>query len=208
MRLQINPFRNCRNTKEIAKTSVTPLKDKKNKAIKFSTACSWVDPIKPRMHIVSDCASACAALDRILASYNEAGIEDVVLLTQGVLDYSFIAEKLSKDESNPMHTAYYYKFSGRRYPVTTCIKFKGLEADAIVLLDLKKDSFTERKGLEFYVGASRAKLRLDMICRLDENEYAEVVQSLDSNAPIKNDPARMRRILGSTFSCEIETEHH
>lgn len=39
---------NCRNTKEIARTSVTPLRDKKNKAIKPVTAFSWFEPVKPK----------------------------------------------------------------------------------------------------------------------------------------------------------------
>ena len=91
---------------------------------------------------------------------------------------------------------YIYECDGQKYRVSTCIKFKGLEADAIVLIDLDKNSFMGKKGMEFYVGTSRAKIRLDLICQLSPEEYYDVVHDLDPNAPKKNEEERMRRILG------------
>ena len=92
--------------------------------------------------------------------------------------------------------------------VTTCIRFKGLEADAIIMLDLYNKSFSGKKGLEFYVGSSRAKLRLDMICELTTEDYYQVVHELDENAPFKEDPDRMRKILGNTFAADVVIENH
>ena len=61
---------NCRNTKEIAKTSVTPLKDNKNRAIKPKTACSWFEPVRPVMHLVG---GEKKAVKKIYACMKEAG---------------------------------------------------------------------------------------------------------------------------------------
>ena len=57
--------------------------------------------------------------------------------------------------------------------------------------------------MRFYVGASRAKQRLDLICKLTEEEYYDVVHDLDPDAPERKDPDRMRKVLGNTFSVEV-----
>ena len=192
---------NCRNTKEIARTSTTTLREKKNKAIKPTVAYSWYEPVKPTMHLVNDDDEALAKLNSILEKYEKDEINDVVILTEGRIDYSLIADKLTeKDDSG----FYYYKYNGKKYRFATCIKFKGLEADAIILTDLKKSSFEGKWGMEFYVGASRAKMRLDLICQLDESDYYDVVHALDPNAPHKNNVEKMRKILANTFLVDVE----
>ena len=198
--------RNCRNTKEIAKTSVTPLKDKKRRAIKPITACVWFKPVKPIMHIVQNQEDEIASLNKVLEKYKENEIKDVVILTQGTIDFSCIAHLL-EDEGRISEDGYnYYKYNGKKYRVSTCIKFKGLEADAIVMIDLKKESFVGKKGLQFYVGSSRAKIRLDLLCNIAPTDYYYVVHELDPNAPKRNNAERMRKILGSTFSADVVLE--
>lgn len=192
---------NCRNTKEIAKTSTTTLRDKKNKAIKPTVACSWYEPVKPIMHLVNNDNEAIIKLNVILDKYEKEEIQDIVILTEGRVDYSIIADKLADRDNSGF---YYYKYNGKRYRFTTCIKFKGLEADAIILMDLNKTSFEGRRGMEFYVGTSRAKMRLDLICQLDEADYYDVVHNLDPNAPRKNNTEKMRKILANTFSVDVE----
>lgn len=196
---------NCRNTKEIARTSVTPLKDKKNKAIKPVTAFSWFEPIRPRMHLIENKSQYVDVLEQTLKSYKAEEIKDIVILTPGRIDYSAISDRIDVSEGYGSKQ-FYFKYDGHKYPVSTCIRFKGLEADAVIMIDLNKQSFFGKKGLEFYVGSSRAKLRLDMICELNEDDYYNVVHELDSNAPRKNDPNRMRKILGSTFSADVVVE--
>lgn len=196
---------NCRNTKEIAKTSVTPLKEKKRKAINPITACTWFTPTKPVMHLVEDDDVAIETLHKILRKYEEEDIKDIVILTPGTIDYCCLADELEQDAySNSGYCTYSY--DGRKYKVTTCIKYKGLEADAIIMLDLNKQSFTGKKGLEFYVGSSRAKIRLDLICDIVPEAYGEVIHELDSNAPLKGDAERMRKILGNILSVDVEVE--
>ena len=157
------------------------------------------------MHLIADNSRFIDILEETIRTYKENGIKDIVILTPGRIDYSAIAERI--EESDGYGTKkFFFKFDGHKYPVSTCIRFKGLEADAIVMIDLNKQSFLGKKGLEFYVGASRAKLRLDMICELSADDYYDVVHELDSNAPRKNDPNRMRRVLGNTFSADVVVE--
>ena len=190
---------NCRNTKEIAKTSVTPLKDKKNKAIKTITSCSWDEPVVPTIHLINEKERAIDIINAILQKLSAEGLKDIVILTSKSLDYSAISDQIYKDDkSNAI-----YELDGIEYKVTTCKRFKGLEADAVIYIDLNKDSFVGRQGLEFYVGASRAKLQLEMICQLGEDDYNEVVKELDENAPVNNNAQRMRKIIGSIFSANV-----
>jgi len=194
---------NCRNTKEIAQTSVTPLRDNRKRAIKVKTACAWDEPILPVMHLTESKKRSIAELYAVLDKYCELGVKDVVILTAGKLDYSMIADQLETDGSdNDQYCFLPYK--GNNFMVTTCIKYKGLEADAIVLIDLNKDSFFGYNGMLFYVGSSRAKKYLDFVASISPTEYAAIVSELDSNAPLRKEPEKMRKILGEVFSSTIQ----
>lgn len=195
--------RNCRNTKEIARTSVTPLRDKKNKAVKANVSCSWEEPIKPVIHMVEENSVVRRTLDQTLAKFEELEVKDVIILTPGTFGHSAICSDL-RFSADPKDGYAYYMHGDIEYKVTTCIRFKGLEADAIVMIDLNKDSFIGEKGLEFYVGTSRAKHFLDLICSISTCEYYEVAHSLDPNAPKRDDPVRMKRILADIFAATIE----
>lgn len=194
---------NCRNTKEIARTSVTPLKDTKNRAIKPKTACTWFEPVRPVMHLVESKSKAVKALNEILEKHREANTKDIVILTPGIIEYCCIADKLTQGTEDD--AGYYlYDYKGVSYRVTTCIKFKGLEAHAIIMIDLNKNSFTGFEGLEFYVGTSRAKHYLDLVAQIASSDYRVVISALDPDAPIKNDHEKMRKVLGSMFSADVE----
>ena len=89
--------RNCRNTKEIAKTSVTPLRDFKNRMVKYQTACSWEEPI---------------------------GVHDVVLLTTKTAFTSSLSDLIGFDAKEERYT---YTCEDKKYPITTCKNLKGLK---------------------------------------------------------------------------------
>ena len=73
--------------------------------------------------------------------------------------------------------------NGRDILFTTSKKFKGLEAEAIIIIDFDdkvlEDNFKKRN---FYVASSRAKQRLDIVC-VSENEelknLADKIYNLD-----------------------------
>lgn len=130
-------------------------------------------------------------------------MKDVIILTPGIFEYSAIHDDM-RFSADPQDGYAYYQHGEVEYKVTTCIRFKGLEAEAIVMIDLNKDSFVGQKGLEFYVGTSRAKHFLDLICEVESTDYYDVAHSLDPNAPKRDDPIRMKRILADIFAASIE----
>lgn len=196
---------NCRNTREIASTSVTPLHDKKNRRVSVETASYWGNPLPPTLHLLPEQSQQLPALHRVLDTLIAQKIEDVTILTTQTFDYTALNPYL--EESPQSVSIRFYPYRGRKYPVTTCIRFKGLESDAVILMDLRQDSFDGRSGLAFYVGASRAKYRLDLLLTLPEGEYHSLAQKLDPNIPNRSrTPERMRRQLGTIFSATVVTE--
>ena len=64
------------------------------------------------------------------------------------------------------------------YPFTTYRKFKGLDAAAIVLVDVGKDAFAgNHDALPFYEGASRARQKLVVFAEMDEADCAFVLDA-------------------------------
>ncbi len=195
--------KNCRNTKEIARTSVTPLRDKKNKIVKSNVSCTWEEPIKPRIHVVKEEGGYKNALESVLKHLSGLEVKDVVILTSSSIENSAIFSQLHPNPDKPDNYSY-YRYGDKEYRVTTCRKFKGLESDAVVMIDLDKNSFVGKSGLKFYVGASRAKHYLDVICNISSEDYYEVAHGLDENAPKRDDATRMKKILSDIFAADFE----
>ena len=82
-----------------------------------------------------------------------------------------------------------------RIPFTTCRKFKGLEADAIILVDVNKYSIMDNAKL-FYVGASRARLQLKVLGDLSDIDCREVIEYLGSTVRRNNPFATLTSLLG------------
>ena len=83
---------------------------------------------------------------------------------------------------------------------TTCRKFKGLEADAVILVDVDENTFLGNNGqnvLLYYVGASRARLRLDIITTLTKEESTHVLQSLGKADKVKRPQLDLARALNA-----------
>lgn len=52
--------------------------------------------------------------------------------------------------------------------------------------------------------SSNAKNFLDIICKVSSEDYYEVAHSLDPNAPKRDDPVRMKKILADIFAVNME----
>ena len=79
-------------------------------------------------------------------------------------------------------------------------KFKGLEADAVILVDVDKTTFTGNDGqnvLLYYVGTSRARLRLDVIAQLDDSDCLAVLEALDKAGKAKRPRRDLARALNA-----------
>ena len=68
-----------------------------------------------------------------------------------------------------------------KYRFSTCRKFKGLEADAVILVDVEADTFADKNILLYYVGTSRARLWLDIITTMDSEACTDVLQDVFEN---------------------------
>ena len=157
-------YRNCRNTENIAITSMRLLGISKQPKL-FEGATKGENP---RMYFASDAESTAQAIRDIVENNPEVSEEDIRILTcktenQSILsslcrDGCFVDNKLS------------IRF-------TTCRKFKGLESDIIIVVDANKE-FLEGGGEKIlYVGTSRARHKLYIICDISKEDSIDYLQS-------------------------------
>ena len=98
----------------------------------------------------------------------DTGYNDVTILTCKTEESSIIAD-CCKDSK--------YKYKRGYVKFTTCRKFKGLEADAIIVVDIDKNTFAEQGEQLMYVGTSRARFKLSCIVNLSEEECIELLDN-------------------------------
>lgn len=154
-------YRNCRNTKHIATTSLRFLNSDKQPKL-FDAA---IEGDLPKISIVDGVEGAICSVNGLLDDYVEAGYKDIVILTAKTEDKSILKDEVSKGA---------YLFKGKKYLFTTCRKFKGLEADVVILIDVDSNSLGANDDKNLYVGASRAKFELGIVAILSENECKEI----------------------------------
>ena len=159
-------YKNCRNTENIAITSMRPLgKDKKPKMFQ-----GCVKGVSPDIHIASSEADSLEYLNKVLKKLTDEKYEDIVILTCTTEDQSWLSAHCVNGS---------YPFNNRQIKFTSCRKFKGLEADAIVLVDVTRGTFdVGGNNLVFYVGASRARFRLSIIVNMSDDECRFVSEIL------------------------------
>ena len=70
---------------------------------------------------------------------------------------------------------------GSKKPVkfTTCRKYKGIEADVIITVDMNKELFDESGKQLYYVGASRARYKLALVANLSEADSNDLIKQMD-----------------------------
>ena len=160
-------YRNCRNTENIAITSMRPLGASSKP--KMFTGC--VRGESPKVFISETADKQKAFLDNTLKQLEEKKIKDVVILTCKTEETSAFSQFCA--DGKYLHNGSFYRF-------TTCRKFKGLEADAIVLVDVTKKVLGKAENLNFYVGASRARFFLSVLCQMSDEDCVETLQEFDT----------------------------
>ena len=83
---------------------------------------------------------------------------------------------------------------------TTARKYKGLESDVVIIIDIDKNTFkddTEKRVL--YVGASRAKHFLSYIALMNEEEKLDVCEFLTGKRNRKAD-----ELIGEKLEVRVE----
>lgn len=163
-------YRNCRNTENIATTSLAPITERKPKLI---DGC--VKGVPAKLHFCESDDKAREKIDLIIDTLKGQGVKDIVILTCKTENTSVMSDIVS----NGLYR--------NKYRFSTCRKFKGLEADAVILVDANADIFEEEKALLYYVGTSRARLWLDIITTMDNEACTDVLQSVfEKRGHIKN----------------------
>lgn len=163
-------YRNCRNTKNIATTSLAPITERKPKLI---DGC--INGMPAKLHFCDSDIKAQEKLDLIIDTLKGQDVKDIVILTCKTESASI----LSRSVFNGLYR--------NKYRFSTCRKFKGLEADAVILVDVTSKIFEEENSLLYYVGTSRARLWLDIITTMDNEECTDVLQSVfEKRGHIKN----------------------
>ena len=119
------------------------------------------------MSIVETEEMAIETINAMLDLFFENGYSDITILTCKTEEKSILAKEVSKQT---------YLYKGRKILFTTCRKFKGLESDAIILIDVEKHNLINYEDKNMYVGASRAKFELGMIAILTETDCKEIVE--------------------------------
>ena len=196
---------NCRNTMEIAQTADAMLKKGlgegkfpkgkvKSKSIKQSS----------QMFIVKSHDEAKIALDQTIQECIADGIEDIQILTCTHLDKSSLHDfwqdtRYGNDKL--------YRYSGKEIPVTTALRFKGLEADVIILTDFNPSLFNPQQGSNSwetafspYVGTSRARLRLIVIANMTEEECKEALEKMGKLARPQYEPKVAKQIFNAKYN--------
>lgn len=159
-------YKNCRNTENIAITSMRPLKEAKTP--KMFSGCITGD--SPKIYINSDVKEQISFINKSIKGLLNEKINDIVILTCTTEEKSIL--------SNYVVDGTYNAFE-KKFKFTTCRKFKGLEADAVILVDVGKNNLIYNDSLLFYVGASRARFYLIISSIVNEEDCIEVASSFD-----------------------------
>lgn len=153
---------NCRNTYAIADTSGKTIKVEpkvKDKSVKGDM---------PQFYICGDAKKATKKIASLIDQYRLNGYryEKICIITTKTEEKSFLngVEKIGNHKILSTRSKEGVLF-------TTARKFKGLESDVIIVVDVDQETFADDESKRlFYVGASRAKHYLDIIhCEDDED---------------------------------------
>lgn len=169
---------NCRNTHEIAMTSTRPI-DLPEKRIRMNPYMERTEQPTPVLFFVPDNDTLQEYVLQLIRKYSEARYKkgDIVLL-------SMKSEGKSALEREKLIPELAAIISDRRQPnkvlFTTVRKFKGLEADVVICIDVDEETFSDEISRSlFYVGTSRAKTWLDILTTTSQERLAAAVTGSD-----------------------------
>lgn len=168
-------YKNCRNTYQIADTAEEFLRHGLGdlyRAGKTNEEALISD--RPSFYIVNDDEEVLTAVNLLIEENLSVGYDNIQILTCcSPLENSSIVTSCSHG---------YYKYKNKAFPVTTSRKFKGLEADCVILTDVNMDIFSKNiiskkwdDSLTAYVGITRARFRLGIIANFTTDECNQIL---------------------------------
>lgn len=162
--------RNCRNTRCIAETAGLP--------IEYTDIKMRIDipGRKPNLYILKTNNEYLDTVSKLIRSYTDQGFtkDKIVILTCKTRESSILSDVTSVGS---------YRLSDNRSDrgilFTTAKKFKGLESDVIIFVDIDANTFKDAENRRvFYVGSSRAKNFLDLVTVLSDKEERILAEEL------------------------------
>ena len=150
-------YKNCRNTINIARTSLRFLGNNKNPKMYDGALIGE----QADMYYATNIEESIHTLNYVIDKLEEEKYENIQILTCKTEDTSIIKNECIDGK---------YLYRGKKYPFTTCRKYKGLEAESVILIDIDEELMREEIEQLLYVGASRAKYKLNIIANLNEDK--------------------------------------
>lgn len=156
-------YRNCRNTENIALTSLRLLGSERAPKL-------YPDAVRGDIPEIGFCKTkedTISLLNSEIDKFIDAGYNSITVLTCKTEESSIISDCCKDSKYN--YKRGYVKF-------TTCRKFKGLESDVIIVVDIDKDTFAKDGEQLMYVGTSRARFKLSCIANMTEDECLSLME--------------------------------
>lgn len=185
---------NCRNTELIAKSSLSALNEGEDHKIK--TLSNLGGP--PLLFSDSDAQSQEGFVDTQIATLKAAGINDIVLITCKTLEGSKLANCFTGNNDSK-------RWKGQKVPIHTVRRFKGMEAEAVILIDVDPTLWEEpsacyepEPGILFYTAASRAKHELRIVCDMDSDACNQALVLMGEKTNKRPDK-KLANVLGASL---------
>lgn len=185
---KLSLYVNCRNSVNIARCSYGALESNPGIETKTTSAPGSA----PKMIATTNVGKMIEFINREISALQSAGIDDIVILTCSSVTQSPLNEEVVDE-----------RWRGSDVPFYSCRRFKGLEADAVILVDINSDLWDDAElsgdydsgdGLMFYTGASRAKHELRLVFDMSETESLAVLEKLGIQAQRKPLRSLARRL--------------
>ena len=185
---------NCRNTEPIAKSSLRALKEADGGKLKTISNLG-----APPLMFVSNCRERQEAfIDNQICLLKDSGIDDIVVITCKTIGGSNFSGCFT---GNPDA----YRWKNQKVPVHTVRKFKGLEAEAVILVDVDQTlwespsvNYEPDPGTLFYTAASRAKHELRIACNMDADACNQTLALMGEEAN-RRPEKKLANILGASL---------
>lgn len=198
---------NCRNTIEICRTATAPLEEGYKGQLRIKHVVNkGVKGDKPDLFICANCIDTIKKVDSLAQKAIEKYGKNLVILTMKTLDTTLLnnSNKFNK------YQGVFETEKGQKVKVSTIRKFKGLEADSIVLVDVSEKTFdisnakkNDDSILMFYVGCSRAKFQLSIIGNIDQEKLQNILEQDYHIGDARKSFSELAAVLGTNSYSKV-----
>ena len=147
---------------------------------------------KPIFYIVENSENILKKLEEEIKKYIDQKIEmrKIVILTVKTEMRSILADRNKIGAYTLAH-----RLGEKGILFTTARKYKGLEAEVVIIVDIDKETFmTEERKRILHVAASRAKYFLGYIAHLTKEEKKNIIENLTGEV-LKNSNSSIKEIF-------------